>query len=346
MAELELDTFTLFLSWKCNFTCSHCGFSCSPQRNEKMDIKSARSYIEEASTNPNLKMVAYSGGEPFLFYEELKELMSFSYNKGLRAGVVTNCFWSDSPSTAAGKLNELKELGLDEVITSIDDYHLEHVNINNVKNLIEAAISLRIRVGINILMTLDSQIRKDNLHEFLNLPEHLLKNPENAWMRESSPIRVGRAKKHFEKSRLKQYGEIDLMGNPCHYVIRNTVVAPDGSTYACCGFGGASEHGPSSITFGGNINKRGFNAILEGFKANLLLNIISSKGPYVLLKMAQETDPTLKIRTKFVSICDVCEEISSNLQLRNILKKLLNELSASVSSTTESILEVQNDRIY
>lgn len=334
MAELDLDTFTLFLSWKCNFTCSHCGFSCSPQRKEKMDIKSAKSYIEEASKNPNLKMVAYSGGEPFLFYEELKELMSFSYSKGFRAGVVTNCFWSDSPGIAAERLNELKELGLDEVITSVDDYHLEHVNMHNIKNLIEAAIALKIRVGINILMTLDSRVRKDNLHVLLNLPEHLLKNPENVWIRESSPIRVGRAKKYFEKSRLKQYGEMDLMGNPCYYVIRNTVVAPDGSTYACCGFGGATEYGPSSITYGGNINERGFNNILEGFKANLLLNIISSKGPYVLLKMAQEIDPALKTRTGFVSNCDVCEEISSNLQLRNVLKKLLDDLAASVMNTT------------
>jgi MoaA/NifB/PqqE/SkfB family radical SAM enzyme len=165
----ELDTFTLFLTWKCNFSCSHCGFSCGPERNEKIDLKIAKKYIEEASLNKNLKMVAYSGGEPFLYIEELKELMAFSNNKGLRAGVVTNCFWADSEKIAFELLSELKGLGLDEIITSLDDYHLKHVDIGNINNVVNAAVSLGIMVGINILMTTESRVRKETLNELLDI---------------------------------------------------------------------------------------------------------------------------------------------------------------------------------
>jgi MoaA/NifB/PqqE/SkfB family radical SAM enzyme len=246
----ELNTLTLFLSWKCNFFCSHCGFSCGPERNEKMDIQMAKKYIDEASQYKTLNMVAYSGGEPFLYFNEMKELMEYSFNKGLSAGVVTNSSWAHNEKIVCDRLLELKNFGLEEIITSIDDYHLKYVNIKNIENVIKVAVRLGIRVGINILMTLDSIVKQKNLHEIIDIPTEILEDPEKIWVKESSPIRVGRAKEYFQLDSLKHYGEAELINNSCYYVIRNIVVTPDGSTYACCGFGGATEQGPSSITMG------------------------------------------------------------------------------------------------
>ncbi|TJX12834.1 radical SAM protein [Tissierella creatinini] len=323
----DLTTLTLFLSWKCNFACDHCGFLCGPDRTEKMDILSAKRCIEEASVNKSLEMVAYSGGEPFLYYQQMKELMQFSYDRGFRAGLVTNCYWAKSYDIAYKYLSELRELGLDEIITSVDDYHLKYVDVSLIKNAIEAALDIGIMVGINILFTLDSKVRQNNLHELLHIPKEIIENSKLIWTKESSPIRAGRAKELFKDDMLKDYGYNELLNNPCEYVIKNSVVSPKGSVYACCGFGGAGDGGPSEMFYGGNIEETSMNEIHNRFKRNLLLNIISVRGPYILLLMVKERYPEVEFRERYVSNCDVCEELFSNIPLKNALGKLIDELS-------------------
>ena len=330
----DLTTLTLFLSWKCNFSCEHCGFLCGPDRGEKMDIISAKRCIEEASVDSSLKMVAYSGGEPFLYFQQMKELMQFSFERGLRAGVVTNCYWAQSYSIAYKYLSELRELGLDEIITSVDDYHLEYVNASHIKNVIEAALALGIMVGINILFTLDSKVRQNNLHEILHIPKEIIEDSKLIWTRESSPIRAGRAKELFKDDRLKDYGQNELLNNPCEYVIKNSVVSPKGSVYACCGFGGADGNGPCEMFYGGNIEDISINQIHNRFKRNLLLNIISVRGPYILLLMVKEKYPEIEFRERYVSNCDVCEELFSNSALNKALRNLIDELSKEILQTS------------
>ncbi|HBC91454.1 MAG TPA: hypothetical protein DCZ10_00730 [Pelotomaculum sp.] len=333
---IKLDTFTIFLSWKCNFTCLHCGFSCGPCRNEKMSPEKAMEYITEASRDQNLKMVAYSGGEPFLFYDEVVELMSYSFRKKLKAGIVTNCFWADSYDTAYHRLYKLKKLGLEEIITSVDEYHLHYVRAENIRNVINAAIKLQIRAGVNLLMTRKSRITKENVHEILGIPKDDLEDGNKAWLRESSPVLSGRAKQHLPPEDLISYSEAELLNNPCYFAVRNAVVTPDGSMYACCGFGGATENGPSSITYGGNLNEMSFDEIYQKLKNNLLLNMIVYHGPYVLLKIAEQYDSSIKFRKKYVSNCDVCEEISSNIPLRDTLINALRELAIKAQNNART----------
>lgn len=109
------------------------------------------------------------------------------------------------------------------------------------------------------------------------------------------------------------------------------MITPDGSAYACCGFGGATEDGPSSLFSGGNINNMSLNEINNRFKQDLLLNIIAVRGPYILLLMIQEKYPEIEFRKEYVSNCDICEEISSNLPLRNALKNLMYEILVEIT---------------
>ncbi|HSW50613.1 MAG TPA: radical SAM protein, partial [Bryobacteraceae bacterium] len=118
-----LTTLTLFLSWKCNLRCAHCGFSCGPGRRERLPRETARRAIAEAASISGVRMIAFSGGEPFLFYREMLQHMEQAHSAGLSTGVVTNCYWATSRATAVSRLEEMAGLGLQEVIVSFDDYH-------------------------------------------------------------------------------------------------------------------------------------------------------------------------------------------------------------------------------
>lgn len=335
---IKLGSFTLFLSWKCNFACEHCGFLCSPERKEKMSFADAINYIDQASLNPDLEMIAFSGGEPFLYLTEIKELMAYSCQKGLAGGIVTNCYWAVDYEKTYALLADLKTLGLREIITSFDDYHLKYVPVQNIIHVLKAATKLGLCTGINILATKKSHIRRANASIFLGIdlddPTFLKEN--KLWIKESSPLLTGRAKKSFTTEELISHEEKDLLNNPCPYIIRNSVVTPEGELYACCGFGDASEQGPASLAYAGNLKKHRFEELFSKLSANLLFNLIHLYGPYLLIKLAQKSNPALRVKKKYVSNCEVCAEIACNPQLRTAVSKVLNELSLQAMFQTGS----------
>lgn len=330
---IKLGSFTLFLSWQCNLACEHCGFSCGPQRKERMSFQEAVDYIDQASANPDLEMIAFSGGEPFLLWRDLKELMAYSFDKGLSTGVVTNCYWAEDYSKTLAVLGELKQYGLKEIITSLDDYHQRHVPAENITHVVRAAARLGIYTGINMLVTRKSRLRKHNASLYLGVDLEELVSARKLWIKESSPILSGRAKymvgnKHIPEEDFLLYGERDLLYSPCHYVVRNSIVTPEGAFYACCGLGGASELGPASLAYVGNIKSEGFEKLFGDASQNLLFNIIYFYGPYILLKMAEQAQPGLKFRKQYKSCCEVCEEIAANTALARAVKDALESMSA------------------
>ncbi len=329
---IKLDSITLFLSWKCNFSCAHCGFQCNPARKEKMSFQEAKRHIDTVTENQDLKMLAFSGGEPFLYYNEVKELMSYARQKKLVGGIVSNCFWAVDYNTAYETLQELKNLGLREIITSFDDFHSEYVSAQNISYVIKAASQLGIKTGLNILATKKSRIRKSNASSILGLDLKDLACAQKLWVRESSPLIVGRAKESLNKEEfsprnLITYGGKELLYNPCPYVIRNSIITPEGAFYACCGFGDATSLGPSSLTYGGNMEKSSFPELFTGVSHNLMLNIICLYGPYLLVKLAKDLHPDLVIKERYVSNCEVCGEIATNKELYNAVGEVLNRIA-------------------
>ncbi len=329
---INLNTFTLFFSWKCNFSCSHCGFSCNPARNEVMALESALSYIEMLRGYNDLRMIAYSGGEPFLFYPHLTEAMSLANQFGLDGGVVTNCYWATSPQVAGKRIKELKRLGLDEIIASLDDFHLKYVPLDNIRNLVHAALRNNVRVGINVLSMKNSSIRKDSVPSMLGISPDIALDPEVLWIRESSPVPVGRAGSGIKRRDISTYRAEVFENEGCFYVGRNMIVTPDSSVYACCGFGDATSNGPASIAYAGNLLERSFDTIFDSVTRNLALNIISASGPYTLLKMAEEADGNVRFRKRYVSNCEICGEISTNRLLRKAVGSALRELAGTASA--------------
>src|SRR3981081_785766 len=86
--------FALMLSRKCNIECRHCGVESTPRIKEKMPFKEAQRLIIEASAIQDFGKVTFTGGEPFMYPDELEQLIALCRGLGLETRVVTNGFWA------------------------------------------------------------------------------------------------------------------------------------------------------------------------------------------------------------------------------------------------------------
>ena len=323
---IRMDTFTLFLTWRCNFSCGHCGFSCGPERRERLTLARALEMISTVQRNPDLKMIAFSGGEPFLVYGDLLTLVRRAKAGGSIGGVVTNCYWAATAAIAEQRLKELADAGLLEIIVSLDDYHLRCVGLDNIRRVVEAALARSVRVGVNMVVTRASQVRKAQVGTLLGIPTCTFEDPQRIWVRESSPVATGRASQGVRMEELEFQGE-ELLDRGCPYAVRNIVVTPEERLYACCGFGDTSPEGPGSLVDLGPWGDAPFEELFDRASRNLLLNLVHAVGPYRLLKMAQKAQPGIRFRSRFVSNCDVCREISQNDAAREAIGRLLRDLA-------------------
>ena len=62
-------TVSINLDSKCNASCDHCCFSCSPSSTLKMEDSYIKDIVLEFSQNPNIEVISFTGGEIFLNYK-------------------------------------------------------------------------------------------------------------------------------------------------------------------------------------------------------------------------------------------------------------------------------------
>jgi hypothetical protein len=88
--------------------------------------------------------VHLTGGEPFLYWEHLLEIMQKAKSQGLGKVdlIETNGFWATSAEIATKRLKTLDELGMQRLKISTDPFHQEFVDIEPVRLLANIAIDL------------------------------------------------------------------------------------------------------------------------------------------------------------------------------------------------------------
>src|SRR5262249_8101283 len=88
----------------CNAICEHCISYSGPKNKEKMDPEMLRRVIREAAS-VGLAHIELTGGEPFLFLDELEEILRYAKSFGMATGITTNSSWATSPERAMKILN-------------------------------------------------------------------------------------------------------------------------------------------------------------------------------------------------------------------------------------------------
>jgi len=88
--------------------------------------------------------VHITGGEPFLYWEHLRQILRQAQKENLGAVdmVETNGFWAAGEEVIRQRLQSLKELGVNRLKISTDPFHQEYVDIECVRLLAAAATEM------------------------------------------------------------------------------------------------------------------------------------------------------------------------------------------------------------
>lgn len=293
---MQFKTLALVYTWKCNARCDFCCYSCGPKRNKKLSLNTALSILNEANKFDEIKHLSITGGEPFLFLPEIKELIIKWKSFGKTVNCVTNAFWATSKGKAKQILDDLKNCGLTTISISCDIYHQKYVSIERVKNAFVAAKDLSMNLEINCSRGGDDPHLADILPEIKGL---------KGVYQEGVLVPSGRGAKLQEA----KFTYLEELPNERCGMLHALTVMPNGNVYPCC-----SVFGETKFLSLGNIYKNSLTFIIEEAYANTLLVLMERQGFGALIELGKKVNPNIIIPGKVVNTCHLCHELFSDIR--------------------------------
>ncbi|KDM90106.1 radical SAM protein [Photobacterium galatheae] len=291
---ITANNIAIHLTYTCPLECSHCCFQSGPKVKTRLSEEIILDTVN-AIDPEKIKMVAFTGGEPFLLYSTLLKAVEIASKKGVTTRVVTSAYFATSENNARKKLKELKDFGLDEISISWDDYHEEYVDFDVVRNAFLVSKSLGIRAAINIVQ--DANSKWDVSRVVLEMNGHCT---EEDVLCETNLNLTGRAK---EKLSERNSRNNRLLG-PCPYVLSGPTLNAKGNLLACCGV--IEEQGPLVIS--NELIPSEIMSDIENSYSNLLHKWLYLRGPFALLEeIRKKFDVPIPLEEHIGGNCESCQ---------------------------------------
>ena len=128
----------LLLTYRCNARCGFCYYCCGPDSGGLLETEAAlNAWQSLRRLAGGSAKVHLTGGEPFLYYEHLADLLSKAHKMGLTPldSLETNGFWATDESLIRQRLKFLDANGLDRLKISWDVFHAEFIDPELVRRL-------------------------------------------------------------------------------------------------------------------------------------------------------------------------------------------------------------------
>jgi hypothetical protein len=252
----------------------------------------------------NVGGISFSAGEPFLFLNEILELLNLCREVGIYTRIVTNSFWAKTAEASDRLVSELKENGLCQLRLSYSRWHQKNINRNNVLN---AARSCQ-KFGLNYFISFVTDFsRADDPYEQFLRKHGLTYFPEPV-------IYAGRAKTFKRRPILTDY-----QANCCDM---NPYLSPDLDMYACCDAG--SQFSATNFFYLGSLPDHTPEQLLAKSETDPLFNLIRTMG---LTNIASFSG--MKARNIITySKCDLCRKLFNSPETINRLRSEISQLTA------------------
>jgi len=293
------ESVTFSYSYQCNIQCDHCCLNCGPHRTEKIDMEDAK-YILKGIAASGKRCVDLMGGEPFLNYVTLSELILYSSDIGLDIDVSTNGFWSKTVETARHKLSDLSVYGLKRITVSIDTFHQKFIPLAYPLNVIRAARELGLS-SFCVFCT-SSDLKKDQ-----NILSDLKKEGVDIFIINTTP--AGRS------------ASLMLVPDIRSCKLLNINILLNGDTFACCGHSDENKDIINTPLYMGNCIKEKPEAVLSRKNPYHIQSFFDPGSP-IWFKNFLEQEPYKEIweNKKYRHICELCKEM---LNVEDISRKVM-----------------------
>ena len=222
--DLRPHSFAIHVTYTCPLTCAHCCFNSSPSNRDRLPLEVVLSTIRRLDVT-DIKMMAFTGGEPFLLGKDLCVAIKLANSRGLITRVVTSAFFGKRQEDAKKILADVADAGLDELSISWDDYHEQFVSFECVYNVFHTATELGLRPAISIVQGASSRWTAERVRAELGL------SAECEQVICEAPLnKTGRAEKELREAGLRASRSI----GPCPYVMTGPTLSAKNKLLACC----------------------------------------------------------------------------------------------------------------
>ncbi|HBC3919989.1 TPA: radical SAM/SPASM domain-containing protein [Vibrio parahaemolyticus] len=329
----ERSVLVLNYTMACALACDFCCYGCNPRRKEKMPIALARRLIIEASELNQFSSVAFTGGEPLLFPEEIIDLASTAKERSVPFTIATACHWAENYNYTYTLLKELKDLGLIRLNVSHDPSHEVFVHRDCILNVAKASEELGLATYIV------GTFSNPNINMNSYLPEVVAFS--HVELITKFVAKVGMAKK-WDISQEKYNLDLSVEDLCCYRRIHHDIVVwHDGKVYPCCSTFNRSTRGLEI----GNANNISLDKIWDLVEGSLLYRIMKRKGFGELYNLIRERKPELYALLPnpdlSVGPCSLCNSIFRDRYISQEIFKVFSEYeSEKVALAVEKVVQL------
>ena len=136
------------LTYRCDVECDHCFVWGSPKARGVFTLKHIRRILAEVVKLGTVDHVSMEGGEPFLYYPLMVRAVEEAVKLDFHVEILSNCYWASCLEDAIEWLTPLAKAKNVELSLSSDPYHGEKWEIKEVRNAVQAADELGVRVEV------------------------------------------------------------------------------------------------------------------------------------------------------------------------------------------------------
>lgn len=302
----------LMFSARCNASCGHCSTSCGPRRTESLTRSKIFSLMDEAaelSRGEPLKL-GLTGGEPFLDFELLRDIVAHGKRLGAEMGCVTNAYWATSTEKARTLLKTLQDAGLLVLSVSSSRFHEEFVKTPRVERALGAAREIGLQCELKAV-----RLHSDTQSEEAIRAWALAAGADRVQMFQVLPhLREGAVLAEEEYARSP-----GLPAGPCPGML--PTVGWEGEVYACAMPGAFSRY--FSL---GNVHQAPLRTVRDRLYLGGKQQILREHGPIHFAREIQARGLGDRLREDYGGVCELCTHIAADPVLARVAEEMSDAL--------------------
>lgn len=334
----------------CNASCAHCIVESGPQRKGRMSLDLASNLIQGARDVPRLRTVVFSGGESFIYLDDVLTLCERAREEGMVTRIISNAYWAKSPEMAARMLERLGEAAVDQLVISFGEFHREFIPAERVRNVFLGARQATASPSFIAYSTVSAAVRDDVVVEAggfawpSSVLGHLadygfaadecvplaaavqraatLTGDERAQFKKAmvhdralinwEPLAFGGRATTQLRGRLKMHPIEQDQGTPCSVVGRQITAVTSGRVYPCCSvWTNFPDHALGVAQTPSDIP-----AMVDAMQMDALVRFIHERGPGPLI--AQLRQAGVPLAGEYSDICHMCQTLFGQVSLDDL----------------------------